>query len=190
MQIPPIVAAATDRAREAGFTASSERSVGRFLAVLAGAVPPGGRILEIGTGTGVGLAWLVHGLGGRTDVEVHSVELDPPTHALTAGAGWPPFVRTHAGDVLSLYDTLGTFDLIFADAPGGKWNGLDRTIAALGPAGVLLVDDMTPAEWGSAEHEQHTREVRETLLSHDRLNAVEIAWSSGLILCSRRAATR
>jgi len=29
----------------------------------------------------------------------------------------------------------GTFDLIFADAPAGKWHGLDRTFTALGPYG-------------------------------------------------------
>jgi hypothetical protein len=28
----------------------------------------------------------------------------------------------------------GSFHLIFADAQGGKWEGLDRTIAALAPA--------------------------------------------------------
>ena len=50
--------------------------MGRLLAALAAAVPSGGRVLEIGTGVGVGLAWLVHGLGARRDVEVVTVELD------------------------------------------------------------------------------------------------------------------
>jgi demethylmenaquinone methyltransferase/2-methoxy-6-polyprenyl-1,4-benzoquinol methylase len=50
--------------------------VGGLIACLANAVPNGGRVLEIGTGSGVGLAWIVHRVGSGTDVEVLSVELD------------------------------------------------------------------------------------------------------------------
>jgi predicted O-methyltransferase YrrM len=32
----------------------------------------------------------------------------------------------------------GRFDLIFADAQGGKWEGLDGTVAALRPGGLML----------------------------------------------------
>ncbi|MFI6071349.1 O-methyltransferase [Actinoplanes sp. NPDC051343] len=169
---------ALDRAGAAGFTISSEPPAGPLLAVLAAAVPPGGRILEIGTGTGVGLAWLVEGLGGRTDVEVRSVEHDPRLGRLAAEADWPENVTLHEGDVLDLLDTLGTFDLIFADAEGGKWHGLDRTIAALAPGGHLLVDDMATA------HEQTAR-VRDTLLTHPGLTVVELACGTGLILATR-----
>lgn len=187
VRVPAEVAAARERAGAAGFTMSSEDGCGRFLAVLAGAVRPGGRILEIGTGAGAGLGWIVSGLGGRDDVEVHSIEVDPGVHALAGTAEWPSWVRLHLGDVYELYPSLGTFDLIFADAPGGKWTDLDRTIEALTPGGLLLVDDMRPPEWGSADHERLTGEVAATLLGHPGLNAVEIAWSSGLILASRRS---
>jgi demethylmenaquinone methyltransferase/2-methoxy-6-polyprenyl-1,4-benzoquinol methylase len=173
-----LVRAALDRAEAAGFTISSEPPAGALLAVLSAAVPSGGRILEIGTGAGVGLAWLVEGLGGRTDVEVRSVEHDQAVAAVTAGAGWPENVTLHEGDVLELLATLGTFDLIFADAEGGKWQGLDRTIAALAPGGHLLVDDM------AADHRQTAR-VRETLLGHPDLTTVELPCGTGLILATR-----
>jgi demethylmenaquinone methyltransferase/2-methoxy-6-polyprenyl-1,4-benzoquinol methylase len=173
-----LVQAARDRADAAGFTISSEPPAGELLAVLAAAVPPGGRILEIGTGAGVGLAWLVTGLGGRTDVEVRSVERNPEMGAVAAAGDWPSNVTLHEGDVLTLFDTLGTFDLIFADAQGGKTHGLDRTIAALAPGGHLLVDDMAGA------YEQTIR-VRDTLLNHPDLTAVELACGSGLILATR-----
>ncbi|HYN94120.1 MAG TPA: class I SAM-dependent methyltransferase [Pilimelia sp.] len=174
------------RARAAGFTMSSEPGVGELLATLACAVRPGGRVLEIGTGAGAGLAWVVAGLGSRTDVDVHSVEVDPAVAEVAAAGAWPPFVRLHTGDVLGLYDRLGAFDLIFADAPGGKWTGLDSTVAALAPGGLLLVDDMTPPRWGDPEHEENTGRVRATLLADPRLVAVEMRWSSGVILCARR----
>jgi predicted O-methyltransferase YrrM len=173
-----LVQAALDRAEAAGFTVSSEPPAGALLAVLSAAVPPGGRILEIGTGAGVGLAWLVEGLGGRTDVEVRSVERDPRLGELTAAAGWPENVTLHGGDVLELFDTLGTFDLIFADAQGGKLQGLDRTIAALAPGGHLLVDDMVAGG-------EQIAGVRETLLAHPGLTAVELPCGTGLILATR-----
>jgi predicted O-methyltransferase YrrM len=172
------VHAALDRAEAAGFTISSEPPTGPLLAVLAAAVPPGGRILEIGTGAGVGLAWLVEGLAGRTDVEVRSVERDPRLGEVAAAGVWPENVTLHEGDVLELLGTLGRFDLIFADAEGGKWHGLDRTIDALAPGGHLLVDDMDTG------HEQTVR-VRETLLAHPGLTAVELPCGTGLILATR-----
>jgi predicted O-methyltransferase YrrM len=52
-----------ERANELGFEQSCEADVGRLLAVLAAGVPGGGRILEIGTGAGVGTAWMVEGIG-------------------------------------------------------------------------------------------------------------------------------
>jgi len=75
-ELPGSVLASYERAARAGFQLACEADVGRLPAALAAAVPSGGRVLEIGTGVGVGLAWLVHGLGARRDVEVVTVELD------------------------------------------------------------------------------------------------------------------
>ena len=126
-RLPPEVTRAYTRAHDLGFMGSSTPEVGRLLAVLAAAVPSGGRILELGTGAGVGLAWIVHGLGGRKDVAVISVERDPEKLALLEAAEWPTFVSIIAGDATRLTGTLGGFDLIFADTQGrGKLYSLDN----------------------------------------------------------------
>jgi len=183
---PALVAAATSRARSAGFGLSCEPAVGRLLAVLAAHLPAGARVLELGTGAGVGTAWITWGLLPRTDVTVTTIEKDPQTAALAAQGGWPQFVDLRTGDALEALRGAGTFDLIFADAQGGKWAGLHRTIAALGPHGLLVVDDMTATpEWTA---EQHTRqsEVRQALLTSPLLTSVELDHGSGVILASRR----
>jgi hypothetical protein len=69
---------------------------------------------------GVGLAWLVHGLGARRDVEVVTVELDDEVQRTALSAPWPPWVRFESGDGAEVVGRLGQFDLIFPDAPGGR----------------------------------------------------------------------
>ena len=184
--IPAIVSAALARAGRAGFGLSSEPDVGRFLALLSAGVPANGRILEMGTGAGVGTAWIVHGLGARSDVEVITVESDPALHALAREEAWPAHVKLRLGDVLALLGELGAFDLVFADAQGGKWEGLDRTIGCLRRRGYLLVDDMSPREFIDEAHRRKTEEVRRTLLSHPDLVGAEINASTGMILVMHR----
>jgi predicted O-methyltransferase YrrM len=187
LELPYPVQDAHDRAAAMDFTYSSEPLVGRLLATLSAAVPPGGRILELGTGAGVGLAWIVHGLGDRTDVSVVSVENDEQTAVVAAGARWPATVDLRVGDAEQLLPTLGRFELIFADALGGKWSGLDRTIAALAPGGVLFLDDMDPQRY-PAEHHAVLDGIRGTLTGDRDLVVTEVAIGSGLILATRRRA--
>jgi demethylmenaquinone methyltransferase/2-methoxy-6-polyprenyl-1,4-benzoquinol methylase len=167
VDVPGAVAEAKGRAARAGFRLSSDDDVGRLLAVLVGGVPEGGRVLELGTGAGVGTAWICDGLAsaGRSDVAVVTVEHDPSLAAAARAATWPPFVELVEGDVLDVLGGLGSFDLVFADAQGGKWEGLDRTVAALRPGGVLVVDDMRPQpSWTDAQRSRQDA-IRVLLIS-------------------------
>jgi predicted O-methyltransferase YrrM len=184
--LPEPVRVATGRAEQAGFTMSCDPGTGRLLAVLAAAVPVKGRVLELGTGTGVGTAWITHGLHGREDAEVVTVEIDAVTAALAAQHPWPSWVTLLTGDAEDVTRRSGSFDLIFADAQGGKWEGLDTTVAALRPGAYLLVDDMTPGEFADDHHARKISGVRARLLGHPDLTSVEIAWSTGLILSTRK----
>lgn len=183
------MARAVERAGELGFEQSCEAEVGRLLAVLAASVPRGGRILEIGTGAGFGTAWLAEGADATPGVELVTVDANEALvrRVAKAGAGWPGSVRFVVGDALDLVPGLGRFDLVFADAVAGKWYGLDLTIAALAPGGVLVVDDMAPARWTSGEHEARTAAVRAALMADARLVVVELVWASGVIVATRRA---
>lgn len=187
MSVPERVRAAEALSQQLGFSMSCDPGAGALLSVLAAAVPADGRVLELGTGAGVGLAWIVDGLGGRADVEVVSVELDPVVGAAVASIDRPEFVAVEVGNGLDFITEPAAWDLIFADAQGGKWEGLADTIRSLRPGGILLVDDMTPAEFVNDEHRDKTAEVRDRLLSSDDLVAVELAWSTGLILATRRS---
>lgn len=173
--------------RQRWFPARLRGRSGRLLAALAAAVPRGGRVLEIGTGVGVGLAWLVHGLGARRDVEVVTVELDDEVQRTALSAPWPPWVRFESGDGAEVADRLGQFDLIFPDAPGGKIFKLRRTVAALRRGGVLVVDDMDLARHEDERLRSALAVVRHRLLDNAELVCAELGFSSsGVIVAVKR----
>jgi len=185
-ELPEIVAAAYERAVGTGFLFACEVDVGRLLATWAAAVPDGGRILEIGTGVGVGLAWLVHGLGARGDVEVVTVELDDAIQQVALSAPWPPWVRFESGDGAEVVGRLGQFDLIFPDAPGGKILKLRRTLAALRPGGTLIVDDMDLSRHEDEPLRSALAVVRARLVENTELVCAELGFSSGVIVAVKR----
>jgi demethylmenaquinone methyltransferase/2-methoxy-6-polyprenyl-1,4-benzoquinol methylase len=178
---PDVVADAARLAERNGFYLSVSPLVGRFLAVLAATVPPNGRILELGTGAGVGTAWLLSGLGDRTDVEVVTVELQ----RVKTLPRWPGWVRAVEGDAVALLPTLGTFDLVFADATGGKWEGVELTIAALAPRGMLVFDDMLPQTWWSDTHRERTKAAADAVTSHPHLVSVDLPVPGGVLFAVR-----
>ncbi|MFI5912909.1 O-methyltransferase [Dactylosporangium sp. NPDC051541] len=182
-----IVDSAYARASSHNFGQSCEPAVGQLLATLAAGLPHNARVLEIGTGVGVGTAWIVSGLLPRTDVSVTSLESDEATAAIAKGADWPAFVEFKVNDALDYLETPGEgFDLIFADAFGGKIEGLDRTLANLNPRGTLVVDDMAPVEGWPADFRAKQEGVRQALLADAGLVAVELAHGTGVIIGVRR----
>ena len=183
---PELVVSARAAAEQIGFGNSSDERLGPLLAMLAASVPVGGRILELGTGTGVGTGWMVSGLSGRTDVEIVTVDSDEARSAVVGAMAFPSYVRVVVGDAVEQLPALGGFDLVFADAQGGKWERLDLTVGALRPGGWLLVDDMTPQPWWDEEQLEKKTEVTRTLLDHAELVAVDMDWATGVILCVRR----
>ena len=85
---------------------------------------------------------------------------------------------------------FGRFDLVFADAAGGKLEGLDGTIDALAPGGVLVVDDMDPALHADDGLLEPLGAVREQILADPSLVAAELDFASGVIVATKRAGER
>lgn len=181
---PAAVADAKRRAHELKFTMSCDDEVGRMLAALAAAVPPGGRILEIGTGAGVGTAWIVDGLDERTDVEVCSVEIEPRLSDATREWLWPCFVNLVAGDALEHLDSLGTFNLVFADASPVKYTNIESVLAKLRPGGIVVMDDLGGPSFSERQRADKTG-LRRALTNHPDLHTVDMDWSTGVVLATK-----
>jgi predicted O-methyltransferase YrrM len=164
--VPPLVVRAVALADELAFERSSILEVGRLLHVLA-AQRGRTRVGEIGTGTGVGAAWIVSAL--LPSVPFVTVELDERRAAAAAGlfAG-DENVKVLQGDWHELMPPEAPFDLLFYD--GGKQHPEvdgEEVVGLLAPGGTVVMDDLTP---GRTEHDP----VREFWLHHPRLAAIEL----------------
>ncbi|RSV52433.1 hypothetical protein CA233_01790 [Sphingomonas sp. ABOLD] len=183
--VPRLVAGAKRRAVDLRFTSSCQDDVGRLLSVLAAGVGDGGRILEIGTGAGVGLAWIVTGLHGRCAVDVVSIEGDRRLAASVAELDWPANVRFEIADACEWMTKLHDFDLVFVDAAPVKYGDIEPLLATLRPGGILVVDDLcTPPGSDSVDVEERNR-LRIELMYHPALQAVDLDWSTRVVMATK-----
>lgn len=169
-----------------GFDMPSEPRTGAFLKMLA-ATKPGGRMLELGTGTGLATAWLLAGMDANarlTSVDV-SVELQAVARAELGDDPRVDFV-TEDGLAFLQRQPPASYDLIFADAMPGKYEGLEHALRLVKPGGIWIGDDMsTQANWPEG-HETRVAGLLETLQVRDGWSVVEMAWASGLVVAVRR----
>jgi len=158
------------------FDRSSIPEVGRLLAMLT-AARPRGRFAEIGTGCGVGSAWIASALG--PEAAFVTVENDEE-RAAAAGRLFEglPNLRVLNGDWHVLLPPEGLFDLLFLD--GGRWKSGDivadseQALELVAPGGVVVIDDMTPEALWPEERRGRPDPAREFWLEDPRLRAVEI----------------
>ena len=172
--------------RALGFLRSSDLLVGNLLRTLA-ATKPGGRLLELGTGTGVGTSWLLDGMdraAGLVTVERDAAVQEVARRVL----GADPRVRFVTGDGEDFMRSQApeSYDLIFADGGAGKFTHLDLALALLRPGAIYLVDNMTPHLFHPPGRAAKLREFWDNVATRTDLLVTRLSWSSGVILCTRR----
>jgi predicted O-methyltransferase YrrM len=166
------VTRALELERELGFERSSIPEVGRLLHVLAGQRGRQ-RVGEIGTGTGVGAAWIVSALS--PDVPFLTVELDVRRAAAASRLfAEDENVTVLQGDWHELLPPEAPFDLLFYDGGGKQHPERDgeQVVGLVAPGGIIVLDDLTPGRPGADP-------VREFWLDHRQLAAVELLTTPG-----------
>jgi predicted O-methyltransferase YrrM len=169
-----------------GFTMASEPKTGALLAALA-ASKPGGRLLELGTGTGVGTAWLLAGMDGAARLD--TVDTDPDVVAVARRhLAADPRVTFHLMDAAEFLERSAPqdFDLIYADAWPGKFSQLDQALALLRPGGIYVIDDLLPQANWPAGHAPKVPVLIDAIERRSGFTTVKLAWASGLMLVVRR----
>ncbi len=178
MRTPPLVARALALAAEHGFERSCTPEDGALLHVLAGRRGLH-RVGEIGTGGGVGAAWIVSALPPETPFV--TVEAD----ARLAAAGAALFaddasVTVLHGDWRDVLDAEAPFDFLFVDGGGAK-DDPGAVLGLVAPGGMIVMDDFT---WDPDVPDPR----RDAWLQHPEVDAVEI-WTAPerrVIVATRR----
>lgn len=188
-EMSPLSVASRRLANSLGFTKSCVHDFGRLLAVLSASVPLGGKILEIGTGAGVGLSWIVAGLSARADVTVTSMETNPLIYDELLKLTWPSYVTLIQERSIQNIAARGPFDLIFADASPLKYDEIDGIIGLLANRGQLVVDDLCRTtesyQTGGNRLAVDPSELRQKLIHHRHLVSCFLEWQSGVLIGTR-----
>ena len=185
--IPQALEAIERDTRHLGFSMPSERKTGSLLRTLA-ATKPGGRLLELGTGTGLATAWLLAGMDGQARLD--SVDNDSTVLAVARrhlDADERLTFHEGPGEQFIAAATPASYDLIFADAWPGKYAHLDETLALLKAGGIYVVDDMSPQPNWPSGHEENVHRLLEDLERRAYLAVCRLDWATGMVICSHRS---
>jgi predicted O-methyltransferase YrrM len=168
------------------FSMISEPKVGALLAALA-ASKPAGRLLELGTGTGHGTAWLLHGMDAASVLD--TVDTDEQVVAVARRhLGGDPRVTFHIGDGAAfLTSRPGSYDVIYADAWPGKFSHLDDALACLRPGGIYVIDDLLPQPNWPDGHAPKVPALIDDIERRPGFTTVRLAWASGLMIVVKKA---
>ena len=182
---PPALAVILRETAELGFSMASEVQTGSLLRTLA-ASKPAGRFLELGTGTGVGTAWLLAGMDKASRLE--SVDNDPTVVAIARKyLGSDRRVTFYLEDGATFIERQkpGSYDFVFADAWPGKFDHLEQALALVRVGGLYFIDDLLRQPNWPAGHAPAVSALIERLTTHDGFLATELAWASGLMVVVR-----
>ena len=181
--VPPLVARALDLSRKEGFITATRTETGRLLAALAASRT--GTLAELGTGCGVGSAWLDSGITG--DARVVTAELDPAL----AEKVQELFVEAQRIEVTSgdwsTLERYAPFSLLFVDVRDVK-RSVDVVADLMGTGGMVVLDDFTPCQTWPPVYAGRVDVVRKQWLADDRFTAVEVmvAEDASVVIATRR----
>ncbi|MEO1712136.1 MAG: class I SAM-dependent methyltransferase [Bacteroidota bacterium] len=183
---PLIYPALLAKCAEIGFTMPSDMYIGTLLKTLITSKPRA-HILELGTGIGLSLAWMIEGLDESSSII--SIDNDPKLIRIandffgqdtrlellcTDGAAW---IRNYQGP---------RFDLIFADAWPGKYSEIEEVLALVKPGGFYVIDDMrTQPNWPEG-HQGKVDQLVDYLEGRKDYSLAKMNWSTGVIVMTKK----
>jgi predicted O-methyltransferase YrrM len=185
VRTPDVLEAIQRDTASLGFGMASEPRTGALLAALA-ASKPGGRFLELGTGTGLGTAWLLAGMDA--DALLDSVDTDATVIGVAQRhLASDSRVTFHIMDGAEFINRSapGQFDFIYADTWPGKFSCLDAALSLLRVGGIYLIDDLLPQPNWPDGHAPKVPALVEALEHRPEFTTVRLAWASGVMLVVR-----
>lgn len=185
MNWPPRLSELTARTEELKFDMASELRIGALLQVLA-ASKPGGKLLELGTGTGVGTSWLLSGMDELATLT--SVDTDERVQSVAReilGTDKRLTLLIEDGAAFLRTQPKRSFDLVFADAIPGKFEALDDALTLIKPGGFYVMDDLLPQPNWPEDHGLKVDNLMYHLSADPRFAMVPMIWATGVVVLTR-----
>lgn len=183
---PKIHSEIENKCKEIGFTMPSDLYIGTLLKTLITSKPKS-NLLELGTGIGLSLSWMIDGMDSES--KLTTVDNDPKLTQIAHnyfdedkrveiicvdGTEW---IKNYTGD---------KFDLIFADAWPGKYSEIDEVLDLLKVGGFYIIDDMlVQANWPDG-HQENVIRLIEYLENREDFNLTKMNWSTGIIIATKK----
>jgi len=181
INIPTAYEAIVSATNDLSFNMASDIYTGSLLKTLV-ASKPGGRILELGTGSGLATSWIISGL------DENAVLTTVENNAMLLSVAQENLPDARINFVLEdgykwLQDYQGEkFDLIFADAMPGKYDLFEEAFSLLKTGGFYIIDDMLPqANWPEG-HDERVNSFINFLEERKDIILTKLDWSTGIII--------
>ena len=185
IQSPPHYDRILARSRAVDFPMNSDVLTGALLRTLA-ASKPGGSMLELGTGCGLGTSWLLDGMDAASSLI--SIDTDSRVQSIAAeefsGDTRLTLLLQDGGEFLERCDRR--FDLIYADAWPGKYTHLEDALRLLNRGGIYIGDDMLPQPSWPDGHAPKASDLVGRFEQLTGFAVTKLSWSTGLILAVKR----
>lgn len=183
---PKILSEIEIKSKEIGFTMPSDLFIGALLKTLITS-KPNSNLLELGTGIGLSLSWMLEGMD--LDSKLTTIDNDPKLTEIaenyfsednrlkiicTDGTEW---LKKYSGE---------KFDLIFADAWPGKYSEINEILQLVKIGGFYIIDDMkTQPNWPEG-HEKKAEKLIDYLENREDFNLTKMDWSTGIIIATKK----
>lgn len=183
---PKIYSKILEKSNEIGFTMPSDIFIGTLLKTLITSRPKS-YILELGTGIGLSLSWMIEGLDENS--KIISVDNDSNLIGMVKeffgndsrvelicedGTSW---IKNYKGD---------KFDLVFADAWPGKYSEIDEVLDLIKVGGFYVIDDMkTQPNWPEG-HQDNVNKLIVYLEEREDFSLTKMDWSTGIIVMTKK----
>lgn len=183
--LPSNYAAIKTASEEIQFSMPSDLQTGCLLRTLV-ASKPAGTFLELGTGTGLSLSWIVEGMD--KDSKVVSIDNNEDYSSIARkyfSGNTAITVLCEDANQWIRENQDKQFDLIFADAWPGKYEAFELTLALVKIGGFYIIDDMLPQPNWPAGHELNVQRLIKELKQRDDIRLTKMNWSTGLVIVTK-----
>ncbi len=174
------------KSNEIGFSMPSDIYVGSFLKTLV-ASKPRGNFLELGTGIGLSLSWMIDGMDDQSSLTTvdNDSELIKIVKAYFENDDRVSIICQDGGDWIKEYQGE-RFDLVFADAWPGKYSHLENLLKLIKPGGIYVVDDMLKQPNWPDGHSDYVMKLIEQLEKRKDIELTKLEWSTGIIVAVKK----